>query len=91
MKGKKTGGRKKGTPNKTPTEVKEMLNALFADNIDTIKADFAALSSRDRLAFCAKILPYIVPREVERLEVAQIVEQPLFGDFDDDQLDGDDQ
>lgn len=91
MKGKKTGGRKKGTPNKTPTEVKEMLNALFADNIDTIKADFAALPPRDRLQFISKILPYIVPREVERLEVAQIVEQPLFGDFDDDQPDGDDQ
>lgn len=92
MKGQKTGGRKKGTPNKTPAGIKEILLALFADNIDTIKADFAALPSRDRLAFCAKILPYIVPREVERVEVAQMVEQPLFAyDADDDYPDDADQ
>lgn len=78
MKGKKTGGRRKGTPNKTPAAVKDTLTALFADNIELLQSDFAALSARDRLQFVAKILPYIVPREVEKLEVAQMVEQPLF-------------
>ena len=80
MKGKKTGGRKKGTPNKTPAAIKDTLTALFAENIELLQHDFKTLSARDRLQFVAKILPYIVPREVDKIEVAQMVEQPLFAD-----------
>ena len=86
MKGQKTGGRKKGTPNKTPAEVKEVLLELFADNIKQLKTDISELTARDRLQFFAKVLPYIVPREVERLEVAEVVEQPLFADVADDEI-----
>ena len=86
MKGQKTGGRKKGTPNKTPAEVKEVLLELFADNIKQLKKDISELTARDRLQFFAKVLPYIVPREVERLEVAEVVEQPLFADVADDEI-----
>jgi hypothetical protein len=86
MKGQKTGGRKKGTPNKTPAEVKEVLLELFADNIKQLKKDVSELTARDRLQFFAKVLPYIVPREVERLEVAEVVEQPLFADVADDEI-----
>ena len=88
MKGQKTGGRQKGTPNKTPAAIKEILLKTF--NAKQIKADLAALSPRDRLIFITKILPYICPREVERVEVSERVEQPLFGDVpDDDDTDGD--
>ena len=86
MKGQKTGGRKKGTPNKTPAEVKEVLLGLFTDNIKQLKKDVSELTARDRLQFFAKVLPYIVPREVERLEVAEVVEQPLFADVADDEI-----
>ncbi len=86
MKGQKTGGRKKGTPNKTPAEVKEVLLELFADNIKQLKKDVSELTARDRLQFFAKVLPYIVPREVERVEVSERVEQPLFGDVPDDEI-----
>lgn len=86
MKGQKTGGRKKGTPNKTPAEVKEVLLGLFTDNIKQLKKDVSELTARDRLQFFAKVLPYIVPREVERLEVTEVVEQPLFADVADDEI-----
>jgi hypothetical protein len=86
MKGQKTGGRKKGTPNKTPAEVKEVLLGLFTDNVKQLKKDVSELTARDRLQFFAKVLPYIVPREVERLEVAEVVEQPLFADVADDEI-----
>lgn len=86
MKGQKTGGRKKGTPNKTPAEVKEVLLELFTDNVKQLKKDVSELTARDRLQFFAKVLPYIVPREVERLEVAEVVEQPLFADVADDEI-----
>lgn len=82
MKGKKTGGRAKGTPNKATADIKSWLNTLLSDNADQLREDFKRLDSRERLNIVAKILPYLVPREVERLEIEQKTEQPLFGDIE---------
>lgn len=83
MKGQKTGGRQKGTPNKTPATIKELLREIWTANAKQIKADFALLTPRDRLIFLTKILPYVCPREVEQIEVTELREQPLFGDYPD--------
>ena len=86
MKGQKTGGRKKGTPNKTPAEVKETLLEIFTANAEQLKQDISELTARDRLLFFTKILPFIATKEVERVEVSERVEQPLFGDVPDDEI-----
>lgn len=82
MKGKKTGGRAKGTPNKLTTDFKGWLKELLADNAEQIEEDFKRLDSRERLNIVTKILPYLVPREVERMEVTTHEEQPLFCDYE---------
>ena len=62
MKGQKTGGRQKGTPNKITNEVREFLATLVFDNFDLIQQDFRNMTTEQRMTFLPKILPYIVPK-----------------------------
>ncbi len=62
MKGLKTGGRQKGTPNKITAENREFLSNLFSENYDLIQQDFLNLDSYQRCMVITKILPYILPK-----------------------------
>lgn len=64
MKGKKTGGRVKGTPNKATVMSKTIINALLADysNSGLMSKDFLALDSKDRLTIAEKLMQYVIPR-----------------------------
>ena len=62
MKGQKTGGRQKGTPNKITAEKREFLSNLFSENYELIKQDFLNLDSYQRCMVITKILPYILPK-----------------------------
>lgn len=84
MKRQKTGGRQKGTPNKSTAELKDILTNFVSQKIDEISADYDELSAHDRLLFITKILPYIVPKAAEKIEITEFKEQPLFGDDDDE-------
>ena len=88
MKGLKTGGRVKGTPNK-PKPNKEViaavLGAYFADTekgISQFAADLATLTASDRLTHIKDFMPYIYPRlqamQVDtRIEVDATIEQKI--------------
>ena len=69
MKKKKTGGRKKGTPNKTTAEVREILTAVLSDVIDkeTILADLKKLDPKDRLQAVDRLLKHILPAPMDEL------------------------
>ena len=41
MKGEKTGGRAKGTPNKVTQEVRELFNELVRENLPQLRLDLA--------------------------------------------------
>ena len=62
--GKKTGGRKLGTPNKTTSVerefVQKFLNA-YAESGDMAK-DFSELEPKDRLTIAEKFMQYIMPK-----------------------------
>ena len=62
MKGQKTGGRQKGTPNKITAEKREFLSNLFSENYELIQQDFLNLDSYQRCMVITKILPYILPK-----------------------------
>ena len=62
MKGQKTGGRQKGTPNKITVEKREFLSNLFSGNYELIQQDFLNLDSYQRCMVITKILPYILPK-----------------------------
>lgn len=62
--GKKTGGRKKGTPNKSTTLGKEAIVSLLADYSSSglMTSDFMALDSKDRLVIAEKLMQYTMPK-----------------------------
>lgn len=62
--GKKTGGRKKGTPNKSTTLGKEVIVTLLSDysNSGLMTSDFMALDPKDRLVIAERLLQYTMPK-----------------------------
>lgn len=64
MEGKKTGGRKKGTPNKVSGDTKAMLAAFASEYYESgeFKEDFKLLAPKDKLDIFTKILPFFMPK-----------------------------
>ncbi len=72
-KGKKTGGRVAGTPNKASSAVRgaiaKMLDEYF--NSDTFAQDIAELEPKDRVAAMEKFAAYVAPKlQTTTLDVA---------------------
>ena len=63
MKGQKTGGRQKGTPNKLTASVKYMFKALMMNNYDLLEDSFQKAKPNERLNFIAKMTPFICAKE----------------------------
>lgn len=61
-KGKKTGGRQKGTPNKNNAEIRQSVNTFISNNIDSIQATFDKLEPMDQLKFIDRMLNYTLPK-----------------------------
>ena len=64
---KKTGGRKKGTPNKISSQVKEKLCQIINETIDTL--DISEMNSNQKIKLLQIGLQYIIPK-------SQILEEP---------------
>lgn len=61
----KTGGRKKGTPNKTTQTAKEWISETLSANWEQMKSDLKVLEPKDRLQLLFKLLEYVVPKQRE--------------------------
>ena len=59
----KTGGRQKGTPNKTTQSVKEFIQAILDDNQEQLREDLKNLSPKDRVNAILGLLPYVLPKQ----------------------------
>ena len=57
---KKTGGRKKGTPNKVTSQVKEKLFLVINKTIESI--DISDMSSTDKIKLIQIGLQYLLPK-----------------------------
>lgn len=64
MKGKKTGGRKAGTPNKANAEIRQFVSDLINEYKDKgqFSKDFAALEPRERVRTVENLLAYVIPK-----------------------------
>ena len=62
---KKTGGRKKGVPNKTTAELKALVHELVSENIDTFRKNFNSLDDGTKFVVVLKLLPYVLPKQSE--------------------------
>ena len=71
----KTGGRKKGTPNKVTGTLKEWLEDILNENRQQIKDDLAALKPKDRLLIIEKLLQYVIPKQKTELEITGLEPQ----------------
>ena len=59
---KKTGGRRKGTPNKVTKSTRELLESLVKKELNVISRNISKLSIKDRAYFLTKLLPYTTPK-----------------------------
>ena len=60
---KKLGGRKQGIPNKSTTQIRELLNSVLQEEIERFPEHFNAITDpKQRLDVLAKLLPFIVPK-----------------------------
>lgn len=60
-KGEKTGGRSKGTPNRTTAEIRELFQKLIDENLDTISNDLKELKPEQRLKFIIEFSKFVIP------------------------------
>lgn len=60
--GKKYGGRKTGTPNKTSKELRDALTIIVQGEIDNLPMLLDTLQPIERIQLLLKLLPYTVAR-----------------------------
>ena len=69
---KKLGGRKQGIPNKSTTQIRELLNSVLQEEIKLVPEHFNAITDpKQRLDALAKLLPFIAPKMQSIKEVKQ--------------------
>lgn len=73
MKGRKTGGRKAGTPNRITGEIKNALSVVLQSEIEDLPALLAKLEPYQRAQIIVKLSQLVLPSEQEqRTEPEQI-------------------
>ena len=60
--GKKTGGRVKGTPNKLTKEMRSVLKNIVANELDILSSTINHLEPLDRINLLLKLLPFVLPQ-----------------------------
>lgn len=66
-KGKKTGGRQKGTPNKNTAKVKEAIEAAF-EHLEQSTEGFNAWAAQNQTVFYTQLLPKVLPLQVNHAD-----------------------
>ena len=57
----KTGGRSKGTPNRSTEELRAMLSAFVDKNMDAMQKDFDELAPRERVRSMIDLMKFVLP------------------------------
>jgi hypothetical protein len=59
--GIKTGGRQKGTPNKTTNEIREKYKNLISETLEQLSDDIKTLDPKDRLKVIIELSKFVIP------------------------------
>jgi hypothetical protein len=62
MLGEKTGGRKKGTPNKITTELRKTLKGIIADELEALPTTLQELPPKERIELVIKLMSFCLPK-----------------------------
>jgi len=63
---KGVSGRKKGTPNRVTTAVREMLSDYIQGELIWINENLHTLDTNQRLTLFTRVLPFVIPRNDEQ-------------------------
>lgn len=79
MKGKKTGGRRKGSLNRTTEEIRKSLLQLLDDNLENLQTDIDSMSGKDRATILISLArhctpPAVNPEKLTEEQMEQIIE-----------------
>ena len=76
MKGKKTGGRVKGTPNKTSEEIRQSLVKLLSNNLEQLQKDLETLKPKERATILISLAKHVTAPAInpERLTEEQLIQ-----------------
>jgi type III secretory pathway lipoprotein EscJ len=75
----KTGGRIKGTPNKTTAEAKQKLMNVVGIQLNKLGSTLNKLEPLERVNALAKLLPYILPKQQDvsiKADVHNLISTP---------------
>lgn len=76
--GIKTGGRAKGTVNRTTSETKQILQNVVGNELDKISTLMDKLEPKERIDAIIKLLPYIIPKQTEiTIEPKELKHEPI--------------
>lgn len=81
--GSKSGGRKKGTPNKVTTERKDLIRELLFDDWEQMVQDFKKLSAKERIDAKIKLMSFVIAKMQSTANIHSI----NFDDLNDEQID----
>ena len=62
MKKEKTGGREKGTPNKSTASIREAISEIVSENLPQLKMDIKSLAPKDRIKAITDLASYVLPK-----------------------------
>lgn len=74
MKGIKTGGRQKGTPNKLTKELREVLKNVIYNQLENLEETLNELEPKERLEMIVKLMAYTLPKIQT---ISQTTNEPL--------------
>jgi hypothetical protein len=78
----KTGGRTKGTPNKTTAQIRNEFQILISNNIEVLQNDIEALDPLQRIKTLIELSKFVLPT-LKAVEVTEIdTDKPKFKGFD---------
>jgi len=80
MKKLKTGGRKKGTPNRLTKELRTVLKDVLHNELENLVSNLDALEPKERLEVIVKLIPFVLPK----IETVHYKENEPLSYWDDD-------
>ena len=74
----KTGGRRKGTPNKVTESIRQKLLILIDGSFETVKDDLKSLPPQDRLNTFFRFLEYAIPKPKDvKIDISSLSETEI--------------
>jgi len=74
----KKGGRQKGVPNKTTSDVRERFQFLVESNLEQLQSDFEELKPAERVKYTLEMAKFCLPtlKSIDYVGEIQITERP---------------